>query len=320
MPSDQQFSFSWRDAAWVAALAGAFAVLAWQAGLAAGPFEADPDYIYLLSGLEIFNFISPHYYTHPGTPVELIAALVLPVAWLMRMAHGAVNDAVLADPEYYLSAIGLLFMLAIGVSLVGFALRLRRFAGAVPAIAGALSLFLFLPAFLALHRVTPEPLLLASSLVLAALVAPFAFAPLSSDRRAALAIGGTIGFCLALKATAAPLLILILVPRTARARMMALGAAVAAAIVFTLPVAPHYGEMLLWYVGLFTHQGGYGSGATGLPPLSQLWADAQSMAAAMPEIFLCLALYVVMLAARSRLRLAEPAGRAFADARPFSTY
>jgi len=309
MPSDQQLSLSWRDAAWVAALAGAFAALVWQAGLAAGPFEGDPDYIYLLSGLQILNFVSPHYYTHPGTPVEMIAALVMLGAWLLRMARGAPSDAVLADPEFYLGANSLLFMLAIGVSLVVFAIRLRRFAGAVPAIAGALSLFLFLPAFLALHRVTPEPLLLAASLVLAALIAPFAFAPRGENRRDALAIGATIGFCLALKATAAPLLILILVLRAPRLRLTALAAAVVAAIVFTLPVAPHYGEMLLWYVGLFTHQGGYGSGAAGLPPLSQLWSDAIGMMAAMPETFLCLALCLVILAGQRKLRRAEPGRR-----------
>src|SRR4029079_18256850 len=72
-----------------------------------------------------------------------------------------------------------------------------------------------------------------------------------------------------------------------------------------------YDEMLLWYLGLFTHQGGYGSGPAGLPPLSQFLANVQILFSAMPEVFACLAVYVAVLAARTKFqwRDADPASR-----------
>jgi len=82
-----------------------------------------------------------------------------------------------------------------------------------------------------------------------------------------------------------------------QARITALAACVLAAVLLTLPVAPHYLEMVLWYVGLFTHQGGYGSGAAGVPGLPALVADASVLVTAMPETFACLGLYLAVSAA-----------------------
>ena len=72
---------------------------------------------------------------------------------------------------------------------------------------------------------------------------------------------------------------MILLLRGRLARRTALCICALTALVLTLPVAPHYVEMALWYVGLFTHQGGYGSGAVGVPSFSDLAADAATLIA-----------------------------------------
>lgn len=300
------FAGSRRDLAAFVLLALLLAAAAWVVALAAGPFEADPDFIYLLNGLELLRFHVPSYYTHPGTPVEISAALVIVAAWLASLPwHGffSVKDQVLAHPGFYMGWIDAVFVACIAAALVFFAWQVRKASGRLfPAIAGGLTLFLPLSTLLAVHRVTPEPLLLAGGLVLAGLLAPFAFAPgpFAETKKLAGAIGAAIGFCIAIKATAAPLLIMILVLRGTETRKIASAACLLAAVIMTLPVAPHYLEMTLWYIGLFTHQGGYGSGAVGVPGISVLMADAGTLVAAMPETFACLILYGFVILLRPK--------------------
>jgi len=152
---------------------------AWAAGRVVGPFEADPDYIYLVNGLELLTLHSPAYYTHPGTPVEIIVALVIGVGWSLALpwhGFGDIHDHVLANPSLYLGWINVVLIAAVAASLAFFVCRVGRASGRIfPALVGGLTFFLPLPVFLAVHRITPEPLLLAGGLVLAGLVAPLAF-------------------------------------------------------------------------------------------------------------------------------------------------
>ena len=289
---------------WALALGlGLLLLVAWWAiGRAAVVFESDPDYFYLFNGLEIFTLKIPYYYTHPGTPVEMLIAVVVGLAWLVFLPwHGVTSapDHVVQHRELYLNILNGVLALANAAALGFFAVRVRRAgAGYGPALFGALSLFLFAPAFLAIHRVDPEPVLMAAGLVLAGMLAPFAFTPnFAPDKRYAVAMGALLGFCLAVKVTSAPFLIMLALLPDWYLRRRALIAALASGLIFTLPIAPHYWEMLLWYLGLYTHQGGYGSGASGLPPVSDLIADAKTMLALMPETFLCLALYAVAILA-----------------------
>ena len=288
---------------------------AWTAGRVVGPFEADPDYIYLVNGLELLTLHSPAYYTHPGTPVEIIVALVIGVVWSLSLPwHGLgdIRDHVLANPSLYLGWINVVLIAAVAASLAFFVCRVWRASGRIfPALVGGLTFFLPLPVFLSVHRITPEPLLLAGGLVLAGLVAPLAFSSETPSwaKRSATRVGAVLGFCITVKATAAPLLIAILFLRGKAARIVAFAAALVTAVIITLPVASHYLEMVLWYVGLFTHRGGYGGGAAGAPSAAELLADVTSLVRAMPEVFACLGVYFVFLLVRPK-RSSQQARRA----------
>jgi hypothetical protein len=302
----------WRDAAVFALFAALLIAAAWIVGLAAGPFEGDPDYIYMLNGLELLTLRSPSYYTHPGTPVELIGAIVIALVWTASfIRHGFSNlqDHLLAHPVLYMSTINAVFILGNAGALVFFMARVRAASGRLfPALVGALSLFLPASSFLAIHRVTAEPVLLAGCLVVAGILAPVALAAetFPETRKFNVALGAAIGFCIAVKATAAPLLLMILLLRNGESRKIALAASIVSAVALTLPVAPHYLEMTLWYVGLFTHHDGYGTGAVGAPAVSELAAAAQTLIAAMPETFVCLILYGAAMAARRSGRFFLP--------------
>jgi hypothetical protein len=309
---DETVAGAWRDAMVFALFAVLLASAAWMVGAAAGPFEGDPDYIYLLNGLELLTFRSPTYYDHPGTPVELMAAIVITLAWLVSLLQQGVSniqDHVLAHPVLYLNWVNAAFVLCNACALGFFMSRLRSASGRLfPAMVGGLSLFLSAPAFLAIHRTTAEPVLLAGGLVVAGILAPLAFEVGTETKRSSMALGAAIGFCLAVKVTAAPLLVMILLLRGKESRMTALASCIVTAIVLTLLVAPHYLEMTLWYVRLFTHRDAYGSGAIGAPGFSQLLADAATLATATPETFICLGLYGAMIVGRFGESRRDPAG------------
>jgi hypothetical protein len=285
-----------------ALLAGLVIAAALVVGAASGLFEADPDYIYTLNGLELLTLRSPSYYTHPGTPVEILSAIVIALTWLVTLlVHGlsGVQDQLLGHINFYMQWINAAFIACNAGALVFFAWRVRNASGRLfPAMVGSLSLFLFMSAFLSVHRISAEPLLLAGSMVLAGILAPLAFGAdgFSETKGFAVVVGAAIGFCIAVKATAAPLLIMLFL-LAKPFRMAAFLSCLATILVLTLPVAPHYLEMMLWYVGLFTHQGGYGSGAVGVPTMSDLIADAGTLISTAPEVFVCMALYSLLIAA-----------------------
>ena len=98
----------------------------------AGPFwlwHANlPGYAYLLDAVNLLNLDAPGYVNDPGTPVQMIAALVL------MSAHGfadaaTVTDAVLADPEAHLRAVTTVFYALNAFALVAVGLLARVAAG-----------------------------------------------------------------------------------------------------------------------------------------------------------------------------------------------
>jgi len=82
---------------------------------AAGPFESDPDYAYLLNGLGLLTLHSPGHYDHPGTTVQIIAALVTLPAWLFSVplyGMSGLVSAVLSHPEFFLRVINIVLIVA----------------------------------------------------------------------------------------------------------------------------------------------------------------------------------------------------------------
>ena len=78
---------------------------------ASGPFwqYADPSYIYLLNGLTIFQGHPPFDVRHPGTPLQIIIAIMIWIFNLGRPTHEAVTQ-VLIDPELFLFAVYVLLV------------------------------------------------------------------------------------------------------------------------------------------------------------------------------------------------------------------
>jgi hypothetical protein len=265
-----------------------------------GDFEADPDYAYLLNGLNILHFQSPGHADHPGTPVQLLGGIVIGVIWLARwvtFGQVALDDDVLRHPELYLTGINAVLMLLTTVAMGFFGRQVRRWTGSfAAAIVGQVTLLVSVPVLISLPHVTPEPLLISLTIFLAGLLAPAISQPTFPWRRVGypLLIGGTLGACIATKMTAAPLIVTVALLRGVKMQAIALAAAVVGSIVLTLPVARLYGSILSWTVALVIHSGTYGGGPAGLPALSVLFENMKLMFESFPEPFVGVAICAVM--------------------------
>ena len=64
----------------------------------------DPEYSYLFNGLNLAHLNFPWHLDHPGTPLQLLSALVIRVVHLFRSGP-SLNVDVFSDPEFYINAI-----------------------------------------------------------------------------------------------------------------------------------------------------------------------------------------------------------------------
>lgn len=278
----------------LAAAPAALLVLAGVTIAMAGGHSADPDYAYFFNGLEILDLHPPSYYDHPGTPVETLSALAILVTWLLRLPFDGMSifASAMAHPEFYLNAINAVLVTVAAGALLWLGQRTYRATASMTVVLAAQgSIFLSFPAMTALNRVTAEPLLVAASFALAAFAAPILLGNTLADRRAARMLGALLGFAIATKYTALPLLAAILfLPGRVLWKQAALFAA-GSFIVFTLPTAHHYPQMAMALFHFATRQGGYGSGAVGVPGIGALLEHGIALLRQAPEVFIFAAVY-----------------------------
>jgi len=303
-----------RNIAVYVGIAAAYAVSAWAIGRAVGSFTPDPDYAYLLSGLDMLSLKAPVFVDHPGTPVQTIIAIVLGLTWIVSFPwHGfsSVQDQVLLHPEFYMECVNGVFATGNAAAMVFFAWSMRKSSGMLaPALVGLISIFQSDVIYMTYHRTMPESVLLAATLVLAGFIAQSAYA--SDDapqtRRLTIIVGVLLGFCLTAKVTSTPLLLTIFFLRSWEDRKAALRTCGIAAIIFLLPIFPRWPAMIWNYLHILTHRGDYGSGEAGTPAISDLLANLRVLQETVPEIFTSLALCTAVPAGQ-RLTSLPPSSR-----------
>ena len=226
----------------------------WQA------FNLDPDYYYLLNGLRLVEGLSPTDVSHPGTPVQLLVAMVLRLAHPFATTADLVN-AVLSDPEGHLMAVTSVLYPLLAPALWLLGREVWRWGGVVwPALLAQSAPFLSgIVVKMALHP-KPEPFMVICAALLAAIGFAAARAEGPRDRHAVWA-GVVMGLGVACKLHFAALgvLPLLLFDR----RRWAIYAAISA-LSFAVFFAPALGSLDIWLGWL--HRLAMGAGAYGEGP------------------------------------------------------
>lgn len=231
-------------------------------------FSGDPEYAYLLNGINIANLKSVGHTDNPGTPVQMYSAVVLRVAHFLNFSEKAeLQKAVLSNPDYYVELerrisviINALMMLFMGI--VVYRLLKNLWLSFILQVTPFLSSNLIEHAW---TKVSPEPVLIFTVMALIILLVAYYCSKNKQSRWYPWAFGAVVGFGLATKATFIPLIIIpfILLEGWKR-KWIYLAAIVPAFILFTTPAIPQYPHMAKWFLGLSTHTGTYGQGGTGI--------------------------------------------------------
>lgn len=233
----------------------------------------DPSYAYLYNSLNVATFRLIGHFDHPGTPMQITGAVILPFAWMFHDNGGkSLTEDVLGNPEYYLRVLNIstaviasLCLFLLGVFLLSKTDKywIAQLFQLTPFVTGIILYNGFM-------RTSQESMLLIASLSLAAICLVWLLNNTIAERRLLLIFGIISGFGLASKIIFAPL---VLIPfflfETARQRKQFLKIAVISFILFTLPAIPRYPNMAWWIIRLFIHSGIYGSGSmTIIEPVS----------------------------------------------------
>lgn len=260
---------SFFDAGGLAAVPLLFLVLAGLFLHIKGPYwlgtNSDPDYPYLFNGLLLDRGEAPQHTDHPGTPVQVWVAVVLPLTHALA-GKGTLAKDVLGRPEFFLAVVNwtMLAVVAVCMWIAGAAAWLFSRNRAATMLVQATPL-LCPSIFLATLSVKPEPLLVACILLFVATALGAIRRERLGRKRVAVLFGILSGILLAMKISAAPVLLLPLVLlRGWRPRAVWILVCVGTLAVMLIPIYSKLQDTVHFAWLIMTHQNAYGLGTPGI--------------------------------------------------------
>jgi len=226
-------------------------------------FNLDPSYPYLFGALRMADFSFGKMIEHPGTPLQLLGALLIKTSNLTLSSADMIRD-VLSDPEKYLTGIShltaLLNALALfSLGVIGYGVTRSL----LPALLIQTGPFISKLVIRHAETVTPESLLVFATLVLCCLMVR-ALRPGSLDNHRllyAIGFGLVAAFGVATKLTFLPIALApIFLLGTWRSLMIYGASFTLFFILLLVPILPEWGVMFDWVSGLIFKSGFHGTG------------------------------------------------------------
>jgi len=237
----------------------------------------DPDFGYLFSSLTITLGQAPWHVDHPGTPLQLLGALVMLVRFFFAGIEQSLTKDFFLHPVAYHQAVMCTEVAFFLVAQWHCGRRLRRLNVPVSlCLFAQFSPLLIWDGLVYLDHVSPETLLSAAGLSLMPLLAESSIRDENHGQtQRAIAVGICLALMASLKANSIPLLLCIFLLRNKRDRGIALGAFVGFYLCVTSVIWEHFPRMFSWYLRLLSHRGLYGQGSQGYSaaPIAVLTSD-----------------------------------------------
>jgi len=250
---------------------------------ARGPYwlgnNSDPAYAYLFNGLGLLHLYSPTHIDHPGTPLQILCALVIGIRQIF-FGKGFLVEDVLMNPEAYLglSQAVLIFFYSSALLAVGWVTLLLTQNLAAALLIQATP-FLSLSGVWETTDVRPESLQLTLVMILVALLLSGLRKPSSRGMKyLSASYGLLVGVMTATKITALPLVVLpLLILPSNRNRLQYVLMAIGGCLISVLPILSQAPRFMQWVVRLAIHTGRYGSGTIGLIDTGQYFVFLKSL-------------------------------------------
>lgn len=230
-----------------------------------GPYwvgSSDPEYAYLLNSLNLTQLKEVGHIDHPGTPLQILGAVVIASAHLGHNDEDLVID-VLKNPELYLNDISytIVFLIVVSMFLVGL-LTLLLTGSLMYALIIQMSPFLSVNLLLSMYHVSPEPLLLLVELWFSYLLLHTIYPKDNNHSPNIIFLGIISGLLIATKINSTPLVVLPIIFLPFKRKIKYLLVTFIAFIGFTLPIYKQYRLFFEWVYRLALNNGLYGTGAS----------------------------------------------------------
>ena len=239
-----------------------------NSGVGYGP---DAAYVYLFAALDMLQGYSPAFTDHPGTPLQSIIAIIIPVVWFVTSAiqitTAGMIDSVVQNPELYLFTVSILLSLLTAGATHYLGLKLYRETSNIGlATSCQLAPLLFSVVSPMMAYPTAESFMQSISIFLIATLIPLFYRDSNKSdikfRTTALVAGALCGVGVATKLTFLPMLSLVLILRSYRLILLSIAGFATAWIISVLPIVSKLPEMLEWYLNMGTHSDLHGLGST----------------------------------------------------------
>lgn len=249
--------------------------------------SVDPDYVYFCTGL---NMAEGHFKVahidHPGTPLQVITALVFRLVWWFRGEGGGFTGDVLQNPDLYLKMVNLAINLILFGALLWAGKAVYRKTRSV-AMAMVIQTIPLLPFILyeIIGRISPEQILALPIIALTVfLIAKSQAGRESFTTRDVLILALITGFGLSIKLTLLPLLLfpLVIVPGWKK-KSAALALSILFFLLLAFPATLQLERFWHWIRDLFLYSGQYGSGEKNVVDLTQLRQNFAQMVGLQPH-------------------------------------
>ena len=231
-----------------------------------GPYfygtNSDPDYVYLLNSLNIARLKLPGHIDHPGTPVQVIGAIVLKLTHIVSGKEKIVDD-VLTRPEFYLQVLNTVFLILTVITLTISGWFVWRFFKKIEIalLFQTVPFFTIVPELLT--KVSTEPTLVIACLLFSVLVLRVFIKEDLGEKKNSYLIGFAIlsAFGVATKITFFPLIIIPIVLLEPWSEKLYFSIVFAITFcILAFPLVFQWEYFWDWLKGLFFGVGGYGSG------------------------------------------------------------
>lgn len=255
-------------------------------------YDTDPEYSYLFNGMNICNLASPAHVQGPGTPSQVVAALVIKVVHVFRPTSDTLNVDVMKNPDVYCKAINIFSFLLLAGALLFAGVATSSATGSV--IAGMFIQLIPFTKWILLDlnsRIMVESMVIIGVVLLIPVVLLFVYGKNDGSKawtdRFIIAISILIGFIASSKLVYVPIaLVPFFVIGSTRRKTAYVVYSILAFFLFSFSIWFYWVPFRDWYITNFFHSGMYGAGQATI-------IDPGIFKANMKEIFLNDPFYLV---------------------------
>lgn len=288
-------------------------VLALSLRISRGPFylaeNMDPSYMYLFNALRIKDHTTPMHYDNPGTTVQSLGGLIISArSFISGFTDDEARMDVLRNPERNLALFNMVISLLLSAVVLAAGLVTLTTTGSLaPSLALQWGVLVYPTVVSEFSKVAPEPILVIAVLFSAMAARTILFGKPATESNlerlspVPLLHGASLGFAVATKLTAVPLLLTVWLWKPMKNQISVMAAAVVSFAFFTIPIIPLYPDFFLWIKALATHQGRYGTGTAGIPAAEVLARNCLNLLTNEPALTASV-IVLLFLAAHARGR------------------